>query len=257
MAIVRNGNSTTVAATNGVASQAFAVAPGGTLLTGIATMLASFAIISPNATPITVSSVTDSQGNTWTKVTEQADGAGWDTTQINGGVQRGHTNSVWITKNATINTTITITATFSGTTDVCVGAFSPKFSGVNTVQPLDQNASLPKVLKEVTNTVPTLAGISTNTSSIWPISFMSMFSGSIGTSNFTFNGVAQDDASALQQNGTQFVKNHVAGGPAVASAYSSVSFVPSSACDNVWHIGLVLTADAQATPTKTYATVIS
>lgn len=245
MAIARDGLPKAVAATNGVTSQAFVVAVGGTSLTGNACMMASFGIISPNATPILVNSVTDSVGNTWTKVTEQALGSGWSTAAINAGAQRGHTNSVWMTNNATINTSITITANFSGTTDTCVGAFSSKFTGVNSVQPLDQNSSLPKVGKTTTSANNNLSGISTNTSTIFPVSFLSCFSNAILATNVTFNGVFQQDMQSAQQNGTEFIRTTVAQGPAAASAYSSVGFTSSSSNSNSWHIGLVLTADSQ------------
>lgn len=257
MAIAADGACSVLAATNGVTSFAFAISPGGTSLTGNACMLAAFGIISPNATPITVSSVTDSVGNVWTLVTEQASGSGWNTADINAGVQRGHTLSVWMTKNATINTTITITANFSATTDVCVGAFTSKFTGVNATQPLDQNASLPKVLKQVTNVHPDLPGISTNTTNFWPLSFLSMFSSNILTSNVSFNGVLRNDTAITQKNGTEFNKTQVNSGPVVSGAYSSVSFTASSNSDNVWHIGLALTSDSQVNlAARPYAALI-
>lgn len=254
MAIAKNGASNAIAATDAVTSQAFVVAVGGTLLSGTATMLAGFAILSPNATPITVTSVTDSAGNTWTKVTEQASGSGWNTSVINAGVQKGSTLSIWQTKNATINTSITITANFSSTTLNCIGLFTPKFTGADTTQPLDQNASLPKVLKQTTLAHPDLTGISTDTSHLWPVSFASAFSSNILTSIIAFNGVSADNSASLQHNNSpnaEFLKAQTFNGPAAASAYSNVSFTATSNMQNVWHIGLVLTADTQTPPVPT------
>lgn len=256
MAVAPNGIVSAVAATNGVTSQAFAVAPGGTLLSGTATMVAGFAIISPSATPITVTSVTDSQGNTWTKVTEQAAGSGWDTTGINAGAQRGHTLSIWYTTAATINTTITITANFSGTTDTCVGLFTSKFTGVATGVQFDNNVSLPKVGRTTTNASPSISGISTNTSNIYPISFLSCFSSNISSGNVSFNGVLRNDNDTLQHNGTEFLKGTVQEGPAPGAAYSGVSYSFSASIGNSWHIGLALTADVVPAGLPTTARVL-
>lgn len=245
MAVAANGLPTVVTATNGVASMAFAVSPGGSLLTGNACMLAGFSIISPNATPVLVTSVTDSVGNVWTKVTEQSIGSGWDTTQINAGAQRGETLSVWITNSATINTTITITANFSANIDCCVGNFTEKFTGVNAAQPLDQHSSIPATRRTTTSAVPSISSVSTNTSNFWPISFISAFSGAIAIGNITFNGIARANSASTQKNGTEFCRGQVNSGPVVSSAYSSVTINSSSSNANAYHVFVAITSDSQ------------
>lgn len=257
MAITRNGAST-VSGFSGGTSSAVTHAVGGSNQSN-ALLLAVIAVTSPNSSPIVVSSITDSQGNTWQKYTGQSAGAGWDTAQTVNGLQKGFTLDVWYTKAATVNASINLTVNYGATIDSAVIAVSGKFLGYDPTQPFDQNVSLPKVLRATSNgTAETLTGISTTNADDVGCWAFGAWGTSLNHSNPTFNSAVLDDVSALQHNNSEFVKGQFSNGVAVVVPYSSVSFSSPTTADNFYIIGFALTADSAppATPTTARAFVI-
>lgn len=254
MAITRDGLAAAFGFSGGTTTGAITHAVGGSAQSN-ALMIAVIAVTSPNVTPISVSTLTDSQGNTWQRYTAQSAGAGWNTADTVGGVQKGFTLEVWYCKAATINASINITANFGATIDSAVVAFSGKFLGYDPTNPFDLNASLPKVLRVNAGALAeTLTGISTTTAHVMGLWAFGSFGTSIAHSNPTYNAVVQDDMIALQHNNAEFVKGQFGCGTPIVGSYSSVSFASPTSADNFYAIGFALTADPAGAPKPTIAT---
>lgn len=234
-----NGVSTTGALTNAI---------GGTLQSA-ALMFAQVIFTTTSITPVTVSSITDSQGNTWTRLTSQEAHSGWDTSQTVNGAQKSFTQEVWYTKAATIGTSIDITVAFSGTIDSGVLLTSPKYIGYDATNPFDANASLPKQLRVNAAAQETVTGISTTNGHIYPVWFFGAWGTNLGVSNVQFNGINRNEQTSLQHNASEFVKAQFAAGPAAVAAYSGVSFGPAlQSASNYFINAIVMTADAGPAP---------
>lgn len=242
MAITADGSENSLSYSAVSSSGALTVAVGGSAQAN-ALMLAAIAFTVTNTTPASVSSITDSQGNTWARYTEQHAGSAWDTTQTVNGAQKGFTLEVWYTKAATINASIDVTINHSGTIDAAVACFSPKFLGYDATNPFDANASLPKALRVNASAAETLTGISTTTTNVYPVWALGLWGTNLNVSNVTFDSVTRTFQTSLQKNASEFVKAQFAAGPAATGPYSSVSFASPTSGSNFYAIGLALTAD--------------
>jgi len=206
MAITRNGAGTS-AGFNGVStSGAITHAVGGTAQSN-ALMMAMIAFNTTSTTAQSVSSVTDSNGNTWTRYTQQNANSGWHTADLVGGVQKYFAVEIWYTKAATIGTSINVTVNFTGTIDSTVICLSAKYLGYDATNPFDLNASLPhSLVANAGTTALSISGISsTNAHGVGVIAY-GAFGTNIASQNWTFNSVAQDDLQNLQHNGGEFVR---------------------------------------------------
>lgn len=243
MAITRDGLSEVFGFSGGTSTGAITHAVGGSAQSN-ALMLAVIAVTAPNATPINVSGITDSQGNTWHKYTGLSAGSGWHTADTVNGVQRGFSLEVWYTKAATINSSINVTVGFDNTIDSAVVSLSGKFLGYDPTNPFDGNASLPKKLTINSGAAAeTLSGISTTNAHVMGCWAFGAWGTSIAHSNPTYNSVAQDDMVALQHNNSEFVKGQYGNGTPITGTYSGVSFASPTSADNAFIIGFALTAD--------------
>lgn len=258
MAITRDGLAAAFGFSGGTTTGAITHAVGGSNQSN-ALMIAVVSVTAPNATPINITTITDSQGNTWHRYTSQLAGSGWRTADTVNGVQRGFTLEVWYCKAATINASINITVGFDNTIDSAVVAFSGKFLGYDPINPFDGNASLPKVLRATAGaTAETLTGITTTTAHVMGCWAFGAWGTSIAHSNPTYNSVVQDDMIALQHNNSEFVKGQFGNGTPIVGTYGGVSFASPTSADNFYLIGFALTADASppAAPPKSRVLII-
>lgn len=227
---------------------AIAVSSGGGN-TPNALMVVAVGIVSLDLTPVTVSTITDDAGNTWTKLTANEAHAGWDVTQTVNGAQRSFNQEIWYTKAASIGPALNVTVNFSATIDTCVVAFGPRITGYDPTHPFDLNASLPAVLRVNAAAAQTITGISTDTVNILPLWFLGMWGETFSVNNVAFAGVGRFDQDNTQHNGSEFTKQQIAFGDAVTGPYAAVSFLaPTAGGANFFATGVVVTADAQ-TPT--------
>lgn len=228
-------------------------AVGGTNQTN-ALLVAAIAVTATSTTPNPITSITDSQGNTWQKYTSLQANSGWKLSDTNSGTQRSFAVEIWYTKAAIVNASINITINHAVNVDAAVASFSSKYLGYDATNPFDLNASLPKTLTvNAAAAAQTLTGISTTTTNIYPCWALGCFSGSIGTSNVSFNGVLRNDQVTGQKNNVEFVKGQFATGPAAVGPYSGVTFSAPASADNMFVIGFAITADASPPPLPTTA----
>lgn len=232
---------------------------GGVTLTGTAMMVLSISYISPSTTATNVTSVTDSQGNTWQLYSRTVFNSGWRTAAMNVAAQKNAGVELWYTFNATAAASIDVTVTHSGNIDAAVMCLSGKLTGFNTVQPWDQNSSLPALGRGGLGgaTVPSVTGISTNTTNLYPVWASCAFSSNIGNQSVTFNSISRSDTTNSQKNGTEFVRGNLSYGPAAASAYSGVTYTGATSNDNWTVIGGSITPDSQVNlAARPYAAMI-
>jgi hypothetical protein len=246
MAFALNGFATITKYSGVSGSGTLTHACGGTLLSGTALLLAAISYTAPSTTPTPITSITDSQGNTWQKYDSHALASGWHTTSTNSGTQRYAAVEIWYTKNATVNTSIDLTITHSGTIDAADCVLSGKITGYNSTQPFDQNASLPKHFTNQSGVASqSVSGISTDTTNVYPFWGLLAFSSNISTSNPLFNGVSRADNQQGQKNNVEFVEGQLAYGPGATGPYSGVTYSSPTTSDNTLIICGALTADSQ------------
>lgn len=222
-----------------------AVTFGGTLQSN-AVLILAVSLNSTTTTPVTVTSVTDASGNTWSKITSQ-EKAVWDTTNMLVASNISNNLELWYTRAASVNTTLNITINYTGgTLDTGIWAISPKLLGVNATRPFDLNPSVPAYgyIHSVTASNPAITPVSTNTANMYPIACHSDPGGG-AAGNWNFNGSLRDMQANTTINGTQANRITFAGKSGLSAAYSAVSFSYSSAVHNSNDIGIVLTADGQ------------
>lgn len=215
-----------------------------------ALIIASFSIVSSNATIHSVLGITDSEGNTWERYFTVSDNSGWRIPDLVGSIQKGFTAEIWFTRAAIANASITITPVFDAVVDCVSVNISPKHLGYDHTDPFDLNPSLPMVLRAHTGTTAeSISGISTDTTHIYPYWFFASMGTNIAHSNVVFNGVNRDDQEQSQYNaGSEFLKNQMASGPAATGPYASVTFASPTSADNFYIIGFALTGDVQSVP---------
>lgn len=256
MALAQNGVCNALGGSNTAVSSVGPLthAVGGTSQTGTALMMVVIGLVMPTTTVQTVSTVTDSNGNTWQRLYQTFDNSGWNAANMNNG-QRAVTLECWYTKNATIGTSINISATFSGSVNAVSVVASAKFTGYDSVQPFDQNGSMPAVQRNHTGAATRVTpSISTTNAHILPFSIWCAVGGSFTSSNVSFNGVLRNDNAIQQENGTlEFVKVDFQCGVATTGPYSGVTYTGSSNYDNGYFVGFALTSDA-STPSGTLVT---
>src|SRR4051812_21707863 len=245
MAITVNGVESALGWAGPGSSVVAAVTFGGTLQSN-AVLILAISLNSTTTTPVTVSSVTDASGNTWTKVTSQ-EKAVWDTTNMLVASNISNNLEIWYTRAASVNTTLNVTINYGGgTLDTGIWAISPKLLGVNATRPFDLNPSLPGFgyIHSVSTSNPTITPVSTNSTNIYPIACHSDPGGG-SAGNWSFNGSLRDMQANTTTNGTQANRICLAGRSGVTGPYSAVSFSYSSAVHNSNDIGFALTADTQ------------
>lgn len=254
MALSRDGIYSTANYSGVSTSGAKLFSPGGTLHTGDCMLVLTIAHDATGVTPNPITSITDSQGNTWAKYTDSTAASGWNPAHFNGGGQRSFALEVWYAKNATCNTTISITVNHANAVDAASMVLSSKILGYNATQPFDQHASLPKKVTinsgSVTQSIP---GISTATANVAGMWAFGAFSNAIATGNPAFNGVTRADQNDIQTNNVEFVRCQGAIGTPVVAAYSGVTYDTAVASDNTFLIGYALTADAAGPTPPTIA----
>lgn len=229
--------------------------PGGTLQSN-AMLVIAIGFTCPSSTLLAVSSLTDSNGNTWQRYHEEHGNSGWNTGSTVNGQQRGYVLELWYCTAATCGTTIDITINFTGTVDACVACLYPKFLGYDPTHPFDLNASLPKALRVNASAASTITGISTDTAHVYPCWAEGIWGTNLSLSNVQFDGVTRTDQTSAQKNNSEFTKTQIAHGPAVTSAYSGVTFQSPTSPDNALHIAFAITSDAQAGPSVNHQPVI-
>jgi hypothetical protein len=247
MAITYNGASTSALYSGVSTSGALTYTFGGTLQSGTAMLVLSVAHDATNTTANPITSITDSQGNTWQKYTSQSANSGWKTSDTNSGTQRWFSVEIWYCINATVNTSINITINHAFNVDAAVATISPKILGYDATNPWDLNGALPaSLLAQSGLTAETLTGISTTTAHVAGIWAFGAFSSNIATTNVQFNGVSRSDQAVNQKNNVEFIKGQLAVGVPVTSAYSGVTYAgPLTSADNFFIIGAAITADVQ------------
>lgn len=255
MAITTNGVESALSWAGGTSKTSTVTFNG--VLQSNCTLVMAISLTSTNTTPVTVSSITDANGNTWLKKTSIEDAVWNNPSLTTGGPSVSNNLELWYTTGATANTTLSITVNYTGgTLDIGVWSISSKILGVNPTNPWDLNANALKTLYQhsVGTSNPTITGFTTDTSHIYPI----MASGSPGqgglTGNWSFNAVSRDMQAQTSQAGTNNTSGGIAGLSGVVGPYSSVSVAYSSA-ENNWHgIAAALTADPQGSDPTMVAT---
>jgi len=257
MAITEVGSAAS-ATYNGVSSSgAKTLAIGGASQSN-AMLVMGIIYTTTSTTPQPITSITDNQGNTWSKYTAVEAHSGWSTGPTVNGAQKSFAVEVWYTKGATVPaTSIDITVNHSGTIDAAAMVISPKLLGYDAANPFDGNASLPKIVQASTSTAETITGISTTQTHIYPIWIFGTWGTTRATQNVSFNGVSRNQQVIQQKNASEFIDAEYAsgigsGGPAVTGPYSNVTYSAPTSCTNWYAIGFALTSDASS-PSGTLA----
>lgn len=250
-----NGTTTNFGLTNVSTTGPQTLAVGGSAQSN-ALMIMNLGFTCPTTTPETVTSVTDSEGNTWQLLHRNEAHAGWHLAQTVHGANVSFAQEIWYTKGATINSSIDVTVAFSNTVDSITATFSTKILGADATDAFDLNPSLPAVVQGINSTAETVAGISTDTTNILPVWCFAAWGVDFGLSNVAFDGSNRNEQESRQLNGTnEFVRGQIAhslssgpDAPGVTGPYSSVSFVSPTNASNFFLTAVVLTADVQSMP---------
>lgn len=215
----------------------------GTTQTGVFA-LAFIGYESGGATVISVSSVTDSKGNTWKKygannATQGNDGKGL-TANVYTGVE------VWYAENVSYASGDTFDVTLSGAPDNAC-AHIQLFSNVNATHSFDLNAALPALANVGTAAATAEVPITTNTADILVIAAaVTASNNSLGAP--TFNGAAAGfSGGAGNTSGTYWCRLEVS--MLQYSAAQSGLLVSWGSQTDETMIGFALTADTQSVPT--------
>jgi hypothetical protein len=215
--------------------------------------------VAPTTTAVSVTSITDTEGNTWRRLTS-INRNSWQTSALAGG-QVAAGLEVWWTIAASSGPSLTFTITFDGTIDAGVWVTSAKLLGVNAAQPFDQhtNATVLVYQNSSTATAPTFtgpSGISTSSANVFPMVAITGVGFGQQQSSWTFDGVSAGVAESFAV-GTNACVGDLCDLISFSSShptvpYSSATFVGAATLKNCLLIAFNVTPDA-STPSGTWA----